>query len=175
MNDVAQQGQGFTTKFIRIAQPADAASCKAIAEAAYAKYVPHMAKPPAPVFYDYAKVFSNGFSFVFVDGEAPIAMVTLIPEGGHLLLQNLAVLPEYQRRGIGRMFLDFAECQAADRELPEIRLWTNEKMAENVPYYERLGYTVTHRAVVDGYSRIFMSKKLPNAKEAQQTPIVSLD
>lgn len=143
---------------IRAAVPADAGFGRAVAEAAYAKYVPRMHKPPAPLFYDYAAVFAEGHSHVITQDGEPVGMVTLVPAADHLLLRNLAVLPGSQGRGVGRTVLAFAEAEALRLGLPEVRLWTNEKMAENVPYYEANGYAVTHRAVVDGYSRIFMSK-----------------
>jgi hypothetical protein len=44
--------------------------------------------------------------------------------------------------------------------LPEIRLYTNEAMTENLDYYPRRGYRETHRATQDGYQRVFFSKAL---------------
>src|ERR1043166_1660800 len=143
---------------IRTARAEDAPRLKHIAETAYAKYVPRMAKPPSPFFYDYGKIIAAGNTYVLERKGEVVAMVTLSTQPDHLLLQNLAVLPDRQRCGIGRQFLAFAENEARNRRLPEIRLWTNEKMTENVPYYTALGYEVTHTATVDGYSRIFMRK-----------------
>jgi hypothetical protein len=44
--------------------------------------------------------------------------------------------------------------------LPEIRLYTNEAMTENLGYYPRRGYTETHRARDEGVSRVFFRKAL---------------
>jgi hypothetical protein len=44
--------------------------------------------------------------------------------------------------------------------LPEIRLYTNEAMTENLGYYPRRGYRETHRATQNGYRRVFFSKVL---------------
>lgn len=145
---------------IRPARPGDARACEAIAHAAYAKYVPRMAKKPSPLFYDYDQVVAEGFTHVWEQDGAVVAMITLIPRGDHLLLRNLVVLPEFQGNGIGRAFMAFAEDEALGHGLARIHLWTNEAMSENVPYYEALGYAVRERAVVDGYSRIFMAKAL---------------
>lgn len=41
-----------------------------------------------------------------------------------------------------------------------IRLCTNEAMTENLAYYLRMGYPETHRAVENGYHRVFFTKRL---------------
>jgi len=70
------------------------------------------------------------------------------------------VFPECQGRGYGRRLLEFAEECARTAGLPEVRLYTNVKMTENIALYERVGYEETDRAVVDGYRRVFMRKRL---------------
>jgi ribosomal protein S18 acetylase RimI-like enzyme len=40
------------------------------------------------------------------------------------------------------------------------RLYTNEAMVENLAYYPRRGYIETHRAEVDGFSRVFFAKRI---------------
>jgi molybdopterin-guanine dinucleotide biosynthesis protein A len=45
--------------------------------------------------------------------------------------------------------------------VPEVRLYTNEKMAENIALYERHGYAVTRREVREDRVIIHMSKKVP--------------
>ncbi|MGD1878986.1 MAG: GNAT family N-acetyltransferase [Kiloniellaceae bacterium] len=153
---------------IRAARPADASVCERIAHAAYAKYVPRMEKPPSPLFDDYDAILAEGFTHVYeLHGEV-IAMVTLIPRDGHLLLRNLVVFPDWQGRGIGRRFMTFAEQAAQRHGLAEVHLWTNEAMWENVPYYTALGYAVQGRRVVDGYKRIFMTKRLPPAAQPRE-------
>ena len=152
---------------IRTADAADASTCEALAHAAYAKYVPRMSKPPSPLFYDYQEVVAAGHTYVFEHDGQVLAMNTLIPHQDHLLLRNLVVCPAWQGHGIGRRFMSFTEDLANRLERPEIRLWTNEAMWENVPYYEAYGYTVQAKRVVDGYTRIFMLKRLrpPDGKD----------
>jgi GNAT superfamily N-acetyltransferase len=59
----------------------------------------------------------------------------LIPQPGYLLLQNVAVLPAAQGRGIGARLLARAEEHARSLGLPEIQLYTNDAMTENLAYY----------------------------------------
>lgn len=44
--------------------------------------------------------------------------------------------------------------------LPELRLYTNEAMIENLDYYARRGYRETHRAVQHGLRREFFTMTL---------------
>ena len=82
------------------------------------------------------------------------------PLAGYLLLENVAVLPAAQGRGIGGRLLGLAEQHARSLGLGEIRLYTNEAMTENLAYYRRHGYTETHRAGQDGFRRVFFRKLL---------------
>jgi GNAT superfamily N-acetyltransferase len=155
-------------KTIRAARPDDAAILSRIAKAAYAKYTPPMVKAPAPVFYDYAQVIAAARTWVLEVGGEACGMVTLEAKPDHLLLRNLAILPEKQGQGLGRLALVFAEGEARRLSKPRIRLWTNVHMPDNVPYYQSAGFTETHREHVDDYSFIHMIKTVEiNASAAR--------
>jgi len=55
-----------------------------------------------------------------------------------------------------------AYCGAAARAsgARAVRLYTNEKMTANLSLYPHLGYAETHRAVQDGFARVFFEKQL---------------
>jgi ribosomal protein S18 acetylase RimI-like enzyme len=145
---------------IRPAGPGDVAALGAIATAAYRKYVARIGREPAPMTADYAEAVRDGQTWVAVDDGKIAGFVVLIPEAGYLLLENVAVRPAAQGRGIGVRLLTQAEDHARDLGLREIRLYTNEAMTENLAYYARHGYTETHRAEQDGYRRVFFRKLL---------------
>jgi GNAT superfamily N-acetyltransferase len=63
---------------------------------------------------------------------------------------------------VGAKLLQHAEQQALALGLTELRLYTNERMTENLTYYRRRGYRETSRHTQDGYARVFFSKQLPN-------------
>jgi len=69
--------------------------------------------------------FSVGWTF---DGEAH--------------LDEVAVLPEHGRRGIGRALIDRVIEWGAAQGLPSITLTTFRDVAWNRPYYEKLGFEV---------------------------------
>ena len=87
-----------------------------------------------------------------------VGLLVLVGEADHLLLENVAVLPAEQGRGTGSQLLEFAENQARQLGMPEIRLYTNEAMTENLGYYRRRGYIETHRARDEGFARVFFRK-----------------
>jgi GNAT superfamily N-acetyltransferase len=145
---------------IRLAAEADAPVLARIAVAAYQHYVPRIGRPPAPMTADYPAAVRRGQAWVAaVDGEVA-GFIILIPQLGYLLLENVAVLPAAQGRGIGARLLALAEDRARALHVPEIRLYTNAAMTENLAYYPRHGYTQTHRAQQGGFCRVFFRKRV---------------
>jgi ribosomal protein S18 acetylase RimI-like enzyme len=147
---------------IRPATEADAPVLRSIAVAAYQRYVPRIGREPAPMTADYLAAARHGQAWIASkDGQAA-GFIILIPQPGYLLLENVAVLPAAQGHGVGTRLLALAEEHARTLRLPEIRLYTNEAMTENLAYYPRHGYTETHRAQQDGFHRVYFRKRLNN-------------
>jgi ribosomal protein S18 acetylase RimI-like enzyme len=145
---------------IRAATVGDLGSVHRVVAAAYGVYLPRMDKPPAPMLDDYALRIRKGEAHVGTADGRVVGVLVLIDQSDHLLLDNVAVDPAAQGDGIGRRLVGFAEREAARRGYREIRLYTHVAMAANVAYYQRLGWSETHRATVDGYQRIFMRKEI---------------
>ena len=93
------------------------------------------------------------------DGSAA-GVIVLLAEDDHLLLDNVAVDPEQAGRGLGRLLMEFAEAEARRRGYDELRLYTLEKMTENVAMFRLLGWQETGRGEQAGYSRVFFRKAL---------------
>lgn len=145
---------------IRPAEPEDLSRISEIVDNAYARYAAAMEKPPAPMLDDYSVRIARGQAFVAERQGMVIGVVILVDQDDHLLLDNVAVDPIAQGTGLGRQLVQFAESEAIRRGFNDIRLYTHIVMAENVGYYESLGWRETHRADQDGYARIFMHKRL---------------
>ncbi len=145
---------------IRPALPGDVERIQAIVDQAYAIYVPRIGKKPGPMLDDYRARVAEGAVCVAEREGQTVGVVVLLVEGEHLLLDNVAVAPEAHGKGVGRALIGFAEDEARRRGHAEIRLYTHEKMTENVAMYPRLGYEETHRARQAGYDRVFMRKQL---------------
>jgi GNAT superfamily N-acetyltransferase len=143
---------------LRRATAGDLPAIRAVIDAACAKYLTRMDKPPAPMLRDYGPSVEAGTTWV--TGAPITAVLTLDPRDGHLCVENIAVDPPAQGRGLGRTFLEFAEQEAARRKLHRMALVTHEAMTENQAIHTRLGYVETGRRSEDGYRRIYMEKPL---------------
>ena len=144
---------------LRRATAADLPTIKAVIGAAYARYLTRMDKPPGPMLRDYRPSVEAGTTWV--SGSPITAVLTLYPGDDHLLIENIAVHPSAQGRGLGRALMSFAEQEAARRGLTRLTLVTHEVMTENQAIYARLGYAEVERRAEDGYRRIYMEKHLP--------------
>ena len=145
---------------VRRATPADIPALYVVANEAYLLYVPRIGRMPAPMTADYSAAVQSGQAWVAeVDGQV-LGLLVLVVCQGYLLIENIAVLPSAQRRGIGARLLTLAEDEARANGLGEIRLYTNEGMTENLAYYPRHGYRETRRAEEHGFRRVFFSKVL---------------
>jgi ribosomal protein S18 acetylase RimI-like enzyme len=130
----------------------------ALAREAYSHYTARIGREPEPIGADYDAAIRTGLVWVAIDQAVVVGMIVLKDLGDHLLLENVAVFPRAQGRGIGSELLRTAEVIATARGLRQIRLYTNEAMTENIGFYRRHGYVETHRGVQDGYRRVFFAK-----------------
>ena len=145
---------------IRPAVAGDVPAIEALVRDAYAMYVPRIGREPAPVTADHAGLVAAGrTSVIEADGEVA-GVIVLIPGGAHLRVENVAVAPKAQGRGLGRELMAFAERRAAQLGMAELRLYTNQLMTENLALYPALGYTETGRRVEDGFARVYFSKRI---------------
>lgn len=145
---------------LRRAAPADAIFIRELTRAAYARWVPVIGRDPLPMTADYdARVRDHLIDLLHAQGRLA-ALIELVPEADHLLVENVAVLPAFQGRGYGRQLMAHAETVAAFLGLPEMRLYTNALFAANVQLYRRLGYQVDREEPFKGGFTVYMSKPL---------------
>ncbi|UVF18301.1 GNAT family N-acetyltransferase [Microvirga terrae] len=150
----------MTTQIIRLAVPRDLADVEAIVQSTYAGYIPLIGQKPGPMSDDYSALIETRSVHVLVGEGRILGVLVLIPEPDTMLLDNVAVSPDAQGRGYGRLLIAFAERLAIERGLKAVRLYTNEAMSENIRLYERLGFVETHRAQEKGFRRVYMTKPL---------------
>lgn len=145
---------------LRQGTAADAAAIRELTRTAYAKWVPLIGREPKPMTADYeAAVARHRFDLLYVDGTLA-ALIETIREADHLLVENIAVLPSFQGRGLGRKLMAHAETLAASMGFGEIRLYTNQRFVENIALYRKLGYRVDREEVLPVGTVTHMSKKL---------------
>jgi N-acetylglutamate synthase-like GNAT family acetyltransferase len=151
---------------IRAATDTDVAAVTTLVRAAYAKYVERLGRPPAPMIADYGALVAAGGGWVVERDGRVVGVMILNAATDHLLVGNVAVLPVYQGHGLGTLLLAHAEAQARQRGFKEMRLFTNERMHENIAIYQRLGWVEYDRGEQDGFRRVFMKKILPEARSS---------
>ena len=147
---------------IRAATAADVPAIVDVVDRAYRHYIVRIGKPPGPMLDDYLARVSQDAVWVLQDGPAIAAILVLLSAPEYLLLDNIAIAPERQGRGLGRRLLAFAESEALRRGYREIRLYTHQTMIENQRLYASIGYEETGRGSEAGYDRVFMRKPLRN-------------
>jgi ribosomal protein S18 acetylase RimI-like enzyme len=143
---------------IRRATAADMAAVAQLIADAYVKYVERIGRTPAPMTTDYAAVLDTARVWALEDDGAVVGALVTEDRGDHLLLEMIAVAPGAQGSGYGKLLLDRAERDAAELGRPEVRLYTNEAMTENLTFYPRHGYRETGRGVEDGFRRVYFAK-----------------
>jgi ribosomal protein S18 acetylase RimI-like enzyme len=77
-----------------------------------------------------------------------------------MLIENVAVHPRHQHRGVGSRLMNFAEYRARAAGLAELLLITNPIMTNSVAFYDGLGYIEVDRHTAEGFERVFMRKTL---------------
>ena len=143
---------------LRLGVAADAAAIRALTRQAYAKWTPVIGREPLPMTADYEQaVLRHRFDLLYAGGILA-ALIETIAHADHLLIENVAVAPPFQRRGFGRRLLAHAEQVAAASALGEIRLYTNPRFAGNVGLYRKLGYRVDREEEFRGGVVVHMSK-----------------
>jgi ribosomal protein S18 acetylase RimI-like enzyme len=144
-------------------RPADASDLPAMARivaGAYQIYVERIGKPPGPMLDDYSAHVRAHAAWVAEADGVVVGLIVLLPQDDHLLLDNVAVDPAYHGRKIGRALMAFAERDAIRRGYTELRLYTHEKMTENLAIYPALGWHETGRGEQAGYRRVFFRKQV---------------
>jgi ribosomal protein S18 acetylase RimI-like enzyme len=145
---------------IRSARAENATAITECVAAAYRHYIDWTGKPPGPMLDDYREVIQQHCVLVLADEANIVGVLVLIRQTQGLLLDNVAVHPAYQGRGLGRKLMALAEDEARRLGLTTVTLYTNERMTENIELYKRLGYMETGRKTEQGYQRVYMRKEL---------------
>jgi len=147
------------------AQPDDAPVVAALVAAAYDKCVERIGAPPGPMLDDYDDVIARHIVHVARSGQAIVGILVLIEKDAGILLDNIAVLPQVQGKGVGSRLLDVAKAEAQRRGYRHLDLYTHEMMTENVEIYLKRGFVETGRRTERGFPRIYMAKQLTDGPQ----------
>lgn len=82
------------------------------------------------------------------------------PRADHVHLENTAVDPAPQGRGLGRALIAFAEQRARHCGFSRIERYSHAKMTDHLAPYPGLGYREFDRRFEDGFDRVCFTEDL---------------
>lgn len=130
---------------IRGAHAGDLETVVSLTEAAYALYTTLLGAPPIPVTEDYAPRIERGEVWM-LQGDGEVAgVLTLERRDDHAMIFSVAVAPGFQGKGLGVALLRHADEQTRLWGLPEVRLYTNARMEQNIALYLAYDFHETGR------------------------------
>jgi ribosomal protein S18 acetylase RimI-like enzyme len=138
----------------------DVAAITALTRSAYAKWVPLIGREPLPMRVDYSDAIARHRFDLLFKGSDLAALIETVPRADDLLIENVAVAPNFQKSGFGRRLISHAEHFAARAGLAYVRLYTNSRFAENLRLYASLGYVVEREEALNGGVAIHMAKQI---------------
>ena len=141
----------------RSAVKRDYLAIKIIALKAYEKYVERMGKEPAPMR---PIIQKEDVVFVCEDNKQVIAFAILVKINDQIILESIAVDPLHQKKGIGNNFIKYIEQYLIEQKINKYQLYTNEKMFENIDWYQKIGFKIFKKVTEKGYNRIYFEKKI---------------
>jgi GNAT superfamily N-acetyltransferase len=147
---------------LRRAGLSDAEPVRRLVHAAYGGYGPLLGRTPLPMLTDYDAAVRDHEVWLLETADGALAgVIELLERADHLWIDNVAVDPAWQGRGLGRRLLGFADNEARRRGLPELGLLTNERYVANIAMYGRYGYRETHREPHLGTDLVHFRKVTP--------------
>jgi len=138
----------------------DASAIRDLTFAAYDKWIAVLGRSPMPMLADYDLAVREHAIDLLYQAEHLAALIETKCEVDHLLIVNVAVLPAFQKRGLGRRMLAHAEQLATSTGLNELRLFTNKLFSINIALYMRLGYKIDREEPFRNGFAVHMSKRI---------------
>jgi N-acetylglutamate synthase-like GNAT family acetyltransferase len=145
---------------LRRATDGDVPALTELVADAYRHYEPLIGRTPLPMLIHYEDAVREHDIWVLEADGALVGILELEQRPDHLWVENVAVSPSWQGRGLGRLLLHHAEDEARRRGLTELGLLTNERYVENVAMYTRYGYVETDRVPHQGTDLVYFRKRL---------------
>ena len=128
---------------VRLALAADLSSVQGVEDAAdqlFAELMDVSTWGSAPTGEE--RAVEPGFLLVAADADRVVGFAHVLDLDGHTHLEQIAVLPERTRQGIGSVQLEEACRYAAEQGAREVTLRTFADVPWNAPFYARHGFVV---------------------------------
>jgi GNAT superfamily N-acetyltransferase len=83
-----------------------------------------------------------------------IGIIELVVEPDAVLIENVAVRPDQRGRGYGYALMSHAREVALSLGHKRLWLYTNKLMAENIAFYQRLGYAIDREEATPDWGQV---------------------
>ena len=150
---------------MRLADDDDKAAVAALQQAAYAKNRDLLGCEPLPLQKSIDEIFDEFEVWLLEDviGDGRLLGVLIVePRRDDLLVWSVAVHPDAQGRGIGKLLLQTAELRARQFGHDVVRLYTGRDLTDLIDWYMRLGFDVEREEELDDRAIVHMVKRLPD-------------
>jgi N-acetylglutamate synthase-like GNAT family acetyltransferase len=145
---------------LRPATEADAPEVARLVDDAYERYLEQFGIVPRPMTDDYTEVIRERRVTVAERDGTIVGLLVLDVDDEGFVIDNVAVHPSMQGKGLGRQLLELAESEARRAGFDSIYLYTHEKAKDNIALYSRIGYVEYDRRPERDFSIVFMRKRL---------------
>ena len=144
----------------RRATAGDVAAIEALQRAAYARNRALLGVEPLPLQVDYREIVARMEVWLFERDRSLQGVLALEAEPDALLIWSVATAPDAQGVGLGNLMLDFAQARAREVNRTTIRLYTGEKLPDNIGWYQRHGFAIDRVETIIDRTIVYMSKRL---------------
>ena len=139
---------------------ADVPALEALQRAAYARNRALLGVEPLPLQVDYREIVARMEVWLFGPPRTLLGVLALEAEPDALLIWSVATAPKRPGAGLGDVMLDFAHARARELKLAAIRLYTGEKLRDNIDWYQRRGFAIDRVEALADRRIVHMSKRL---------------
>jgi GNAT superfamily N-acetyltransferase len=142
---------------IRAVATSDIPTLASVIHAAYVEYEGRLT-PPSGAHKEtsgtLAAKLAHGEGAIAWQGDNAAGSVLYEPRGESMYLGRLAVPPQYRRRGIGTLLVNYVEEQARARGHKLITLGVRLQLPENTAFYTKLGYHIVSYGSHPGFTEL---------------------
>jgi GNAT superfamily N-acetyltransferase len=142
---------------VRTARPSDLRRIAAVEDAGGPMYAEHFGERTVPALTSPAPSGAErdlvGFLLVAADDRRLVGFAHVVPHDLHAHLEQLSVLPSYQRQGIGTTLVHAAMEEARWAGYDRMSLTTYRDVPWNGPFYAGLGFTEVAPARLERFQR----------------------
>jgi GNAT superfamily N-acetyltransferase len=132
----------------------------ALQRAAYAKNRPVLGVEPLPLLADYGQILLGCEVWLAESPEGLDGVLVLEPRAEDVLLWSVATAPRAQGTGLGNRLLAAAETRARELGRGKVRLYTGERLADNIAWYKRHGFVHERVEVLHDRQVVHLVKNL---------------